>query len=94
MWAFGKGDGVPMGPLDAADGVPTIPCPECGANTNPIESGRKLAASSWVDALAEKLDRRISALSMTVKGMEWQLGELRECLAELRAQKVRLTENE
>ena len=29
-------DGLsPMGPLDAQDGMPTIPCPECGANANP-----------------------------------------------------------
>lgn len=34
FWAFG--DYVPVGPMDAEDGTPTLPCPECGANTNPI----------------------------------------------------------
>ena len=29
------GSGAPVGPMDAEDGIPTIPCPECGANTNP-----------------------------------------------------------
>lgn len=33
MWALG--DPCPMGPMDAAGGVPTLPCPECGANRNP-----------------------------------------------------------
>lgn len=33
MW--GLGDSTPMGPMDAADGMPTTPCPECGANPNP-----------------------------------------------------------
>ena len=27
---------APMGPMDASDGMPTIACPECGANANPI----------------------------------------------------------
>ena len=35
LWAVG--DPVPMGPIDAMDGLPTIPCPECGANANPVE---------------------------------------------------------
>lgn len=35
LWAFG--DPSPMGPMDAEDGVPTIPCPECGANANPTK---------------------------------------------------------
>jgi hypothetical protein len=34
MW--GMGDPCPMGPMDAADGYPTTPCPECGANPNPM----------------------------------------------------------
>jgi hypothetical protein len=29
------GEHTPMGPMDAADGMPTIKCPECGANKNP-----------------------------------------------------------
>ncbi len=33
MW--GIGDACPMGPMDASDGLPTKPCPECGANANP-----------------------------------------------------------
>lgn len=32
LWAMG--DSSPMGPMDAADGLPTRPCPECGANRN------------------------------------------------------------
>jgi hypothetical protein len=35
LWAVG--DPVPMGVMDAMDGLPTIPCPECGANANPVE---------------------------------------------------------
>ena len=33
LWAMG--DPAPMGPVDASEGLPTIPCPECGANANP-----------------------------------------------------------
>lgn len=29
IWAWG--DPVPMGPMDAKDGTPADPCPECGA---------------------------------------------------------------
>ena len=29
------GSNAPMGPSDAEDGIPTIKCPECGANANP-----------------------------------------------------------
>ena len=32
LWAWG--DPSPMGPIDVRDGVPTKPCPECGANKN------------------------------------------------------------
>ena len=35
MW--GLGDATPMGPMDASDGMPTYPCPECGANANPCK---------------------------------------------------------
>ena len=35
VWAWG--DPSPMGPIDARDGTPTKPCPECGANANPIK---------------------------------------------------------
>lgn len=31
LWPDGT---APMGPMDAADGMPTIACPECGANPN------------------------------------------------------------
>lgn len=37
-WGYGLhalGDSCPMGPMDASDGMPTIKCPECGANANP-----------------------------------------------------------
>ena len=36
LWAMG--DPSPMGPMDGKDGMPTIACPECGANKNPIPS--------------------------------------------------------
>lgn len=37
-WGYGLhalGDACPMGPMDAADGMPTKACPECGKNPNP-----------------------------------------------------------
>lgn len=34
MWP--DGSNLPMGPLDAEDGAPTIECPFCGANPNPL----------------------------------------------------------
>jgi len=33
MWPDGT---APMGTLDAEDGMPTIACPECGADKNPL----------------------------------------------------------
>ena len=33
LWPDGT---APMGPMDASDGMPTIACPECGANPNRI----------------------------------------------------------
>lgn len=33
LWALG--DPVPMWRMDAEDGMPSIACPECGANPNP-----------------------------------------------------------
>lgn len=35
LWAIGLSS--PMGPMDASGGLPTLPCPECGANANPVE---------------------------------------------------------
>ena len=35
LWAIGGPS--PMGPTDAEDGYPTIPCKSCGANANPID---------------------------------------------------------
>ena len=32
LWPDGT---APMGPIDASDGMPTMACPECGANPNP-----------------------------------------------------------
>ena len=32
---WGIGDACAMGPMDARDGCPTVPCPECKANANP-----------------------------------------------------------
>ena len=31
----------PMGPIDASDGIPTIPCPKCKANANPIKKRKE-----------------------------------------------------
>ena len=36
LWAMG--DPSPMGRMDAADGLPTLECPECKANANPVKS--------------------------------------------------------
>lgn len=33
LWPDGT---APMGPMDASDGMPTVACPDCGANTNPM----------------------------------------------------------
>jgi hypothetical protein len=38
---WGMGDPCPIGPMDASDGMPTIACPECGANKNPIKKKKK-----------------------------------------------------
>jgi hypothetical protein len=40
MWAWGNTK-QPMGPMDACDGVPTLPCPECGADANPKKKMKK-----------------------------------------------------
>jgi len=48
LWA---GEGTLMGPMDASDGYSTDPCPECGANPNPIKKN-----SNWLLAPAEKED--------------------------------------
>jgi hypothetical protein len=34
---WGVGDKSPMGPMDARDGCPTVECPKCHANANPIK---------------------------------------------------------
>ena len=44
LWAIG--DATPMGPMDAGDGMPTQPCPDCGANANPSEPTRTPEHSS------------------------------------------------
>ena len=36
LWAIGEP--IPMGPIDAGDGMPTKKCPECGASYN--DSGK------------------------------------------------------
>lgn len=38
LWAMG--DPVPMGELDAKDGEPTTPCPECGKDYNSVTAKR------------------------------------------------------
>ncbi len=40
LWAIGAPS--PMGPMDASDGYPTIPCKNCGSDANPIEKWKKL----------------------------------------------------
>ena len=40
LWKIG--DRVPIGPMDAADGMPTLPCPICKANGIPKNSWRTL----------------------------------------------------
>ena len=39
LWAIGAKTG--MGPMDAADGMPTLECPECKSNANPYKNERK-----------------------------------------------------
>lgn len=34
---WGMGDDCPMGGMDAEDGMPTVACPECNANANPVK---------------------------------------------------------
>lgn len=51
LWAMG--DPSPMGAMDAQDGYSTRPCPECGANANPVvgtaekEAGKELPDFPW-----------------------------------------------
>ena len=40
LWAIG--DATPMGPMDARDGMPTVKCPTCGADANPVRPVRKV----------------------------------------------------
>jgi len=40
MWAWGD-TSQPMGSMDAEDGMPTLPCPECGACKNPISEDNR-----------------------------------------------------
>lgn len=35
------GNPSPMGPMDAEDGLPTKPCPECGADKNPAPDSKR-----------------------------------------------------
>lgn len=41
LWAVG--DPVAMGPMDTSGGMPTQPCPECGANPNPRDDSKDAA---------------------------------------------------
>jgi len=52
MWAMG--DAVPMGQLDAEDGMPTRACPECGANANPSASTDELTTGIVCDNCGKK----------------------------------------
>jgi len=39
-WAIG--DFCPMGPMDAGDGIPTLECPVCHSNANPIKKNGRV----------------------------------------------------
>lgn len=40
LWDIGED--CPIGPMDAEDGYPTKPCPECGADFNSRYNGKKV----------------------------------------------------
>jgi hypothetical protein len=39
LWAIGQH--TPMGEMDAREGIPTIPCPECKASINQIKKQKR-----------------------------------------------------
>lgn len=39
MWSFGLY--TSMGELDSKGGIPTLPCPSCGSNANPINNQKQ-----------------------------------------------------
>lgn len=60
IWTVG--DPVGVGPLDASDGVPTNPCPECGANANPPGRPRERIHYNDPEISWEDLDRLIDEI--------------------------------
>lgn len=40
FWAVGRY--APIGRIDAEEGMPTLPCPECGANRNETDLQKEL----------------------------------------------------
>ena len=44
LWSMGQPS--PMGPMDASEGFPTIQCPECKSNPNPINEIQKEKTTS------------------------------------------------
>ena len=56
---WGMGESSPMGPIDAADGYPTYPCPEFGANANPLPTAMPETAKTpeTLRALADEMAR-------------------------------------
>ena len=52
------GEPTPVGPIDASDGYPTIPCPECKANANPFKNTDVLEENEtlFVNADGKKLN--------------------------------------
>lgn len=65
IWAVGLK--TPMGPLDASDGMPTTPCPECGKNANPVRE----TVQDELDKFFENKDER---KEHTVLWKEWRSG--------------------
>jgi len=71
LWAIG--DACPMGPMDAKDGMPTIACPECGSNANPVRpiskikiSKRKLKKAAKVSKSSRKVSSKTMQEEITI----------------------------
>lgn len=71
LWADGT---APMGRMDASDGLPTMPCPECSANPNPVPTSDLEVFGRVVDLLLN---------SVTTDGAhhkQWHLEQIAEAL--------------
>jgi hypothetical protein len=68
-WGFGMhalGEACPMGPMDASDGMPTVACPECGADANPrqakeMPSTTRVFSDEEKNRAAKKFDKFLVA---------------------------------